>query len=63
MPGRWGRWWGLAPVLLFVTLGLAGTSLLWPFQVGYALAVAFGLLSLIALTAGPMGPTRPLACA
>ena len=48
----WGRWWGLAPVLLFVTLGLAGTSLLWPFQVGYALAVAFGLLSLIALGRG-----------
>ena len=49
---RWGRWWGLAPVLLFVTLGPAAQSLLWPFQVGYSLAVAFGLFSLIALDRG-----------
>lgn len=49
---RWGRWWGLAPVFLFVTLGPAAESLLWSFQVGYALAIAFGLFSLIALDRG-----------
>lgn len=48
----WGRWWGLAPVLLFVTLGPAGITLLWPFQCGYAIAVAAGLLSLLALGRG-----------
>jgi hypothetical protein len=49
---RWGRWWGLAPVLLLVTLGPGALSLLWPFQVGYALALAFGLTSLVALDRG-----------
>lgn len=49
---QWGRWWGLAPVLLFVTLGPAAASLLWPFQIGYTLAVAFGLCGLIALGRG-----------
>ncbi|MFZ0042346.1 MAG: hypothetical protein WAK93_13630 [Solirubrobacteraceae bacterium] len=46
---RWGRWWGLAPVLLLVTLGPGGVTLLWPFQVGYAVAIAAGLAALIAL--------------
>lgn len=49
---RWGRWWGLAPVLILVTLGPGATTLLWPFQVGYAIAVAAGLLGLIALDRG-----------
>lgn len=46
---RWGRWLGLAPVLLLVTLGPAGTTLLWPFEVQFTLSLVFGLLSLIAL--------------
>ena len=46
---RWGRWWGLAPVLLLVTLGPAGVSTLWSFQVGFSLAVAFGVLALLSL--------------
>lgn len=46
---RWGRWWGLAPVLLLVTLGPGAVTLLWPFQVGYAISVAAGLISLLAL--------------
>ena len=45
----WGRWWGLVPVLLLVTLGPAGVSTLWSFQVGFALAVAFGVFALLAL--------------
>ena len=45
----WGRWWGLAPVLLLVTLGPAGVSTLWSFQVGFALAVSFGVFALLAL--------------
>ena len=49
---RWGRWWGLAPVVLLVTLGAAGVSTLWSFQDGYALAMAFGLLALVALDRG-----------
>jgi hypothetical protein len=50
--GRWGKWWGLAPVLLFVTLGQAGTSLLWSFQCGYAIATAAGLIALLSLGRG-----------
>jgi hypothetical protein len=46
---RWGRWWGLAPVLLFVTLGPGAITLLLPFQVGYSIAVATGILGLLAL--------------
>jgi hypothetical protein len=46
---RWGRWWGLAPVLLFVTLGPGAITLLLPFQVGYSVAVAAGILGLLAL--------------
>ncbi len=46
----WGKWWGLAPVLLLVTLGPGGISLLWPFQTGYAISVAAGLITLVALT-------------
>ena len=49
---HWGPWWGLAPVLLLVTLGPGGVTILWPFQDGYALAVAFGLLALIVLERG-----------
>ena len=45
----WGRWWGVAPVLLLVTLGPGGVSLLWSFQSGYAIAVAAGVVSLLAL--------------
>jgi hypothetical protein len=37
------------PVLLLVTLGSGAFSLLWSFQVGYALADAAGFLALIAL--------------
>lgn len=44
---RWGKWWGLAPVLLLVTLGPGGTSLLWSFQSGYAIALAAGIVALI----------------
>jgi hypothetical protein len=44
---RWGRWWGLVPVLLLVTLGQGAVTLLWPFQVGYSIAVAAGLASLL----------------
>ncbi len=46
---RWGRWWGLAPVLLLVTLGPGAVTILWPFQVGYAIAVAAGFAALVAL--------------
>ncbi len=49
---RWGRWWGLAPVLLLVTLGPGAVTLLWPFQVGYTLAIAFGLVALVAIDRG-----------
>jgi hypothetical protein len=45
----WGKWWGLAPVLLLVTLGQGATSTLSPFQSGYALAVSAGLVALVAL--------------
>jgi len=45
----WGKWWGLVPVLLLVTLGPGGISILWPFQTGYAISVAAGLVSLVAL--------------
>ena len=45
----WGRWWGLAPVLLLVTLGPGGVTLLWSFQVGYALALAAGVIALLAV--------------
>jgi hypothetical protein len=44
--------WGLAPVLLLVTLGPGGTSILWSFQSGYAIAVAAGLVGLILLEHG-----------
>jgi hypothetical protein len=47
---RWGRWWGLVPVLLLVTLGPGSITLLWPFQVGYAISTAIGVLALLALT-------------
>ena len=57
---RWGPWWGLAPVLLLVTLGPGATTLLWSFQNGYALAVAFGLLALVALDRG--GRRADLVC-
>ena len=46
---KWGRWWGLAPVLLLVTLGQGGVTLLWSFQVGYALALAAGVIALLAV--------------
>jgi hypothetical protein len=46
---RWGKWWGLAPVLLLVTLGPGGASLLSPFQVGYAVSVSAGLVALVAV--------------
>ncbi len=46
----WGKWWGLAPVLLLVTLGPGGVSLLWPFQTGFAIAIAAGLVALVALS-------------
>ena len=49
---RWGRWWGLAPVLLLVTLGPGSVTLLWSFQVGYALALAAGVIALLAVAAG-----------
>ena len=47
---HWGRWWGVAAVLLLVTLGPGGESLLWPFQVGYAISVAAGVLALVVVT-------------
>ena len=40
---------GLAPVLLLVTLGQGGVTLLWSFQVGYALALAAGVIALLAV--------------
>ena len=43
----WGRWWGLAPVLLLVTLGPAGITTLWSFQVGYAVGVSAGVIALV----------------
>jgi hypothetical protein len=46
----WGRWWGLLPVLLLVTLGPGSISTLWPFQTGYAISVAAGLGSLLVLS-------------
>ena len=49
---RWGRWWGLAPVLLLVTLGPGGESLIWAFQSGYAIAVAAGVVALLAVDRG-----------
>ena len=49
---RWGRWWGLAPVLLVVTLGPGGVTSLWPFQSGYAISVAAGVVALLALDRG-----------
>jgi hypothetical protein len=49
---RWGKWWGLAPVLLVVTLGPGAITLLWPFQVGYALALTAGIVSLVAIDRG-----------
>lgn len=45
----WGPWWGLVPVLLLIALGPGAVTLLWPFQVGYSIAVAAGLLALLAL--------------
>jgi hypothetical protein len=57
----WGRWWGLAPVLLLVTLGSGAWSLLWSFQVGFALANAGGLVALLALTADG-GWANAIAC-
>jgi hypothetical protein len=48
----WGKWWGLAPVLLLVTLGPGAVTLLWPFQVGYALPVASGVVALVAAAHG-----------
>jgi hypothetical protein len=59
----WGRWWGLAPVLLLVTLGPAGVSTLWSFQVGFALAVSFGVFALLALQRrGPWSEVICCAC-
>jgi hypothetical protein len=46
----WGRWWGLAPVLLLVTLGSGAWTLLWSFQIGYAVANSAGLLALFVLS-------------
>ncbi|MGO9972065.1 MAG: hypothetical protein ACLP01_04495 [Solirubrobacteraceae bacterium] len=46
----WGRWWGLVPVALLMTLGSGAISLLWSFQVGYSIADVAGLLSLMALS-------------
>jgi hypothetical protein len=43
----WGRWWGLAPVLLLVTLGPGGITTLWSFQVGFLPSVAAGLVALM----------------
>jgi hypothetical protein len=48
----WGPWWGLAPVLLLVTLGSGGWTILWSFQVGYAIANVAGLGALVALSRG-----------
>jgi hypothetical protein len=56
----WGPWWGLAPVLLLVTLGPGAITLLWPFQVGYALAVAGGVVALVA--AGREGRAAATVC-
>src|SRR5947209_468617 len=58
----WGRRWGLAPVLLMVTLGAGGWTLLWSFQVGYALATAAGIGALLALDSDPIRGGGPLAC-
>lgn len=57
----WGRWWGLAPVLLLVTLGSGAWSLLWSFQIGYAIADAAGLIALVALSRESRH-RNPLAC-
>jgi hypothetical protein len=51
----WGAWAGLVPVALLVTLGPAGSTLLWPFQVGYAVAVAAGVSALVAVERGSRG--------
>ncbi|MHB8689703.1 MAG: hypothetical protein ACYDHH_00515 [Solirubrobacteraceae bacterium] len=49
---RWGRWWGLVPVALLVTMGPGGESLLWSFQCGYAIAVAAGFVALLNINRG-----------
>jgi hypothetical protein len=46
----WGRWWGLAPVALLMTLGSGAISLLWSFEVCYAVADAAGVIALVALS-------------
>ena len=58
---RWGPWWGLAPVLLLVTLGPGAITLLWPFQDGYALSMGFGVVALVALDRGGRF-ADPIAC-
>lgn len=44
---RWGPWLGLIPAVLLVTLGQAGTSTLWSFQCGYAIATGAGVIALL----------------
>jgi hypothetical protein len=56
----WGRWWGLAPVLLLVTLGPGAPTLLWSFQVGFAFALAAGVVALVA--AGRGDGTADIVC-
>jgi hypothetical protein len=57
----WGRWWGLVPVLALVTLGSGSWTLLWSFEVEYAIANAAGLIALAAL-AFDWRWSRPLSC-
>lgn len=45
----WGAWWGLVPVVLLVTLGPGYPTLMYPFQVGYTLALAGGLLTVVTI--------------
>jgi hypothetical protein len=56
----WGRWWGVAPVLLLVTLGAGGITTLWSFQVGYAVAASSGMVALVA--AGRDGRRAEVTC-
>jgi hypothetical protein len=48
---RWGPWCGLAPVAVLVCLGPGAATTLWPFQDGYAIAVAAGIAALLELDA------------
>jgi hypothetical protein len=46
----WGPWWGLAPVAVLMTLGSGAISLMWSFEVCYAVADAAGVIALLALS-------------